>query len=467
MVRSSTRLWSAVALSLALPSAALAQADFSNFGQVGRGGLGVTFATDYQAIGVNPANLSRVGSPKIAFTVGEFGFGVGSQSLTKATIRRFLDASGRELTQAEKQSLSRDFTSDNALNLNADATTVAVSLNLPLFGTLALSNRQRVSSHVGLNKNAAEIMFLGREAPVFQNFDPATAPLVSEVLDGTKIQLAWYNEYNVAFGRQLVDLPKFRISGGVGYRYIQGVGVLDVQVTDGKASSYSALSPLFDVDYGKVATQPGFNLRERANGLQPVGKGYGFDFGVAIEAGKLLRVGIAVTDIGRMKWEGNLLTAQDQKIKQLSSDGVNSYDFFTEAARIFAAGTDSLFVYEADQQLQTSLPSKLRVGAGLRMSENLEAGVEVSTPLNQIAGSLPNTFVGAALDYKPWHWLRLSSGVNGGAGYGFGIPLGITLTTPIYEAGISTRDVTGFVSKDNPYVSGAAGFLRFRLGKVQ
>ncbi|MCR5888886.1 DUF5723 family protein [Hymenobacter sp. J193] len=458
--------WLAAAL-LGAPQLLQAQTDFSNFAQVGRGGLGVTFATDYQAIGVNPGNLARVGSPKIAFTVGEFGLGIGSQSLTRATIKRFIDASGRELTQAEKQGLARDFTSDQALNLNADATTVAVSVSLPVFGTVAFSNRQRLSSHVGLNKNAAEIMFLGQDAPIFQNFDPSTAPLVSEALDGTRIQLAWYNEFNFAFGRQLVDLPMFRLSGGVGYRYIQGVGVLDVQVTDGKSTAYSALSPLFDVDYGKVATQPGFNLRERASGLQPVGEGHGFDVGLAMEAGKLLRVGVSITDIGRMKWDGNLLTAQDQRIKQLQSDGVDSYDFFTEAARIFAAGTDSLFVYQPGQELKKDLPTKLRIGAGLRVSENLEAGVEVSTPLNQIAGSLPNTFVGAALDYKPWHWLRLSSGVNGGAGYGFGIPLGITLTTPIYEAGISTRDVTGLLSKSNPYVSGAAGFLRFRFGKTQ
>jgi hypothetical protein len=62
-------------------------------------------------------------------------------------------------------------------------------------------------------------------------------------------------------------------------------------------------------------------------------------------------------------------------------------------------------------------------------------------------------------------WVRLSSGLTAGAGYGFGLPLGITFTTKFYEAGVSTRDVAGLLSADSPYASVAAGFLRFKFGE--
>ena len=54
--------------------------------------------------------------------------------------------------------------------------------------------------------------------------------------------------------------------------------------------------------------------------------------------------------------------------------------------------------------------------------------------------------------------------MSNGAGYGTGVPLGITLVTPVWEAGISSRDVTGYFSEKSPYYSLGLGFLRFKIG---
>jgi len=51
---------SLLAAGLALPLAARAQNELSNFSATGRGGVINTFASDYQVIGINPANLGRV-----------------------------------------------------------------------------------------------------------------------------------------------------------------------------------------------------------------------------------------------------------------------------------------------------------------------------------------------------------------------------------------------------------------------
>ena len=457
----------AAVLTLAATVPLRAQNELSNFTATGRGGVSTTFATDYQAIGINPANLGRSGEAKVAFTVLEAGLGVSSQSLTRQQLRKFIYDTNERLTTADKLNLAKAFTSDNAANFNADVTTLALAVQVPTIGGIAISNRMRASGHVGLNKNAAEIIFLGKDAPIYANTSPTNVPLVSEALDGTEMQFALLNEFNIAWGRRLVDLPQFRLSGGVGYRYIQGIGIVDVRVKPGNLQAYSSLSPLFEVNYGNLVNNPSFNLKTRTNGLQPVGNGNGFDLGVAAEVGKALRLGLAVTDIGNMTWEGNLLTANDQKLKRLNSAGIGSYNFIKEAAEIFASGTDSLFQYRTGQERKASLPTKLRAGAGFRISEFFETGLDVTLPLNQVAGNLVSPFIGVGVDYKPISWLRLSSGITGGAGYGASLPLGFTLATSVYEAGISTRDVIGLLTSENPYISVATGFLRFKIGKVQ
>ncbi|PJJ47872.1 hypothetical protein CLV45_4562 [Hymenobacter chitinivorans DSM 11115] len=444
-----------------------AQSELNSFSIVGRGGVANTFASDYQAIGINPANMARMNNAVVAFSIGEGGVGVSSASLTRSQVWKFLRNTDQTLTRADKLELARAFTSDNTLNFNADVTTVAVSASFPVLGSFAFSNRQRLSGHMALNQNAAEILFLGQEAPIYANYNPTTSPLITESLAGTQFQGTWYNEFNFAFARRLITLPLFRLSGGVGYRYIQGVGIVDVRIEPGKIEAYSAMSPLFDIDYGKVVNSTSFNLEKRANGLQPVGKGNGFDLGLAMEAGKMLRASLSLTDLGHMTWEGNLLTASDQKLKKLRSNGVDNYDFLSEATKIFASGTDSVFVYQPSQEHTASLPTKLRAGAGLRVTNRLEVGLDVTVPLNEVAGNITSPFVGAGIDFKPNKFIRLSSGVAGGAGYGFALPLGVAFTTNLYEFGVSTRDLPGLLADKNPYASVAAGFVRFRFGEIK
>ena len=61
--------------------------------------------------------------------------------------------------------------------------------------------------------------------------------------------------------------------------------------------------------------------------------------------------------------------------------------------------------------------------------------------------------------------MRLSGGLSGGAGYKTNLPLGLTFATPVWEAGVSTRNVVGYFTENNPYYSAAFGFLRFKIGK--
>ncbi len=399
---------------LGLPVALRAQNELSNFTATGRGGVVNTFALDYQALGINPANLGRAGESRVAFTVGEFGLGAASQSLSKSLLRKIINNKEEPLTPAAKVELLGAFATDNALNLNADLTTLAFSVRLPGgLGGVAVNNRQRLVSHLALNQNAADIIINGREAAIArQYYDPATGqylggntppPLLSEVLDGTAIQLAWTSEFNVAYGKQLLDLPGFNLSVGVGYRYIQGLGIADVRVEGGEFTGYSALAPVFDVDYGEAIGSGNFNHRDGSN-LQTVGRGHGYDLGLAAEVGRFVRLGVSVTDLGRMRWDGNLLTANDQPLRRITSEGMSDYDLYDQLRDLFANEEGNLFEYQPGLARRVDLPTKLRLGTGVCISDVLEVGLDVTTPLNKVAGNLPSTFVGAGLDFKPVPW---------------------------------------------------------------
>ena len=461
---------------LTLPAAVRAQNELSNFTATGRGGVINTFAKDYQSIGINPANLGRPGEAVVAFTIGEVGAGLASRTLSKTLFKHILFDGNQAVGPAEKAALVKGFEGDNALNFNFDATTFALAVSLPNgLGGLAFSNRQRVGAHLALNHNAADVIVNGRNAASMQQYyptDPATgyptgtgqpAPFISTFLDGTSIQLAWTSEYNVSYGVRVLNQVGFKLSAGVGYRYIQGIGISDIQVNNGNLSAYTALSPVFGVNYGNLANNPQFNA-ETGSGLHPVGHGNGYDFGLSAEVGKIVRLGASVTDMGSMTWTGNVVTASDQKLQPTSSTGIQSYNVIKEIANQFDINQSNLFTYQAAQERTAALPAKLRLGAGVRLSSLFEAGVDFTAPLNKVAGNMPSPFIGLGIDFKPLTWVRLSSGVSGGSGYGTSLPLGLTLVTPVWEAGVSSRDVMGYFSEKNPYHSVALGFLRFKIG---
>ena len=461
-----------LAAALAVPATALAQNDLSNFSATGRGGVINTFAESYQVIGVNPANLGRAGGPAVGFTIGEFGVGFASRTLSKDLFNHLINDRDQSLTPAQRTELLKSLSGPDVLNLNIDATTFGLSISLPGgLGGLAFSNRLRTAFHLGLNPNAADIIVNGKNAAVVRQYYPAAnngenpnAPLVSTVLDGTSIQLAATSEYSFSYGVNVLDKEGFKASVGVGYRYIQGLGIADIRADGGSLYAFTALSPVFDVNYGALASNPNFNAVKGSGVFNSVGKGNGFDLGLAVEVGKSLRLGASVTDLGNMTWTGNVVTANDQRLQEVQSQGATTYDIFSNIADQFDISNQSLFKYEAAKERKASLPTKFRFGAGLRLHKFFEVGLDVTTPLNKVAGNLTAPFVGLGLDVKPFRWLRLSSGVSAGAGYGTNLPLGLAFVTPVWEMGFSTRDALGYTNNKSPYYSVAMGFLRFKIG---
>ncbi|MDX5421357.1 MAG: DUF5723 family protein [Hymenobacteraceae bacterium] len=452
---------------LAGQATVLAQTEHSSFSVVGRGGVMNTFVHDYQAIGVNPGNLGRSTSI-VSFTVLEGGVGASSQAFTRKTLRNFNESNADgELTLAERMELAKAFTSDNVLNAGGDFNVFAISVSLPKIGGFAASNRQRMLSHAGFNKNFSELLFLGNEAEIYKQIDPNETVYVSDLFEGTEIKASWVNEWNFAYGREIIDLPLVNIYGGVGYKYLQGLALYEFSVQDRKLKSYSAASPVLDIDYEKYLDDPQFSHQAADGLLNPVGRGHGFDVGFSAEIVKIVKVGVSVTDIGKMTWTENLLEGEDRGFK-LSNypESADEYDY-EKAYDIAETIIDSAIVFSPVSELRTDLPTRLRAGVGVKIGNKVEVGVDYVKALNSAPGNITQDFVGLGIDVMPTPFFRLSSGVSTGAGDKVNLPFGFAIVTPVYEFGISTRDVTAPFTKNNPGTSLAFGFLRFKIGKPQ
>ena len=84
-----------IVLFFALPT--FAQLDLSAFTATGRGGVATTFSTDYQTIGINPANLGFVKSfrdPLVTLGFNEASFTVRAEPLTRSELFKAIFKSG-------------------------------------------------------------------------------------------------------------------------------------------------------------------------------------------------------------------------------------------------------------------------------------------------------------------------------------------------------------------------------------
>lgn len=461
-------LLAATALLMA-PFAVLAQTESSSFSVVSRGGVQNTFVHDYQAIGVNPGNLGRSTS-FISFTIAEFGGYGSSQAFTRATLKNAIKlASDQSISMEERLQLAKAFNSGNVLNAGADINTVALSVNLPKIGGFAVSNRQRMLGHVAFNKNFSELLFLGEEAPFLKDIQPDETLYVSELFDGSQVKMSWVNEWNLAYGREIIDLPLINIYGGVGYKYLQGLGMYEFSAKAGNLKAYNALSPVLDADYDKYLADPKFNYNSADGLLNPVGRGHGVDLGLSAEIVKIVKVSASVTDIGNIRWTKNLLEGKDNgfTMEDLGRTGAENSDFWSDAGKMAQAIVDSALVFSPVSEMKVSLPTRFRFGAGVKIGQRLEVGVDYVAPLNKAPGNITSDFVGLGVDFSPVPVFRLSSGVSTGAGDKVNVPFGFAIVSPVYEFGIGMRDVTAPFTKNNPGASFAMGFLRFKIGKPQ
>lgn len=471
-----------------------AQIDNGAFTTTGRGAA-TTFVTDYQAIGINPANLGWEWKTdhKVAFGIAEISGSLYTNAIGKSDLMDGINKDdSNPFTYAEKREVANAFVGKD-YSINGDGTWFGIAVQFGSAGSFGFAVQDRMQWYSTFNETTSDLIFNGRTANYFSHLvldtfdgdtilntgdlDQATADRVvrgltgdpeelSKILDGSRMSMQYFREYNLSYGRMITMRPEWQLYGGVGIKYLQGFGVMDIQGGN-KLEAYSALSPDFNIDYGEVALENPSTVNEKSGNswnMKSVGSGFGFDVGANIIIKEKFKIGLAVNDIGSITWDGNIYTASDTLLWAMDSEGFNSLNFFEEADNV--QSDEGMFDWEGVKEKKVQLPTNLRGGFGYIINEKAEVGLDIVVPMNDAPGNYEKMAWAVGGDYLAAEFLRLSIGVSGGGNYGTNVPFGLTFLAPsgTWEGGVAVRDLTTLFSDTNPNLSIAFGFLRFRVG---
>ncbi len=209
-----------------------AQLEQSSFGATGRGGTATSFVTDYQALGINPANLGF--QTKYAFSLGiaELGYGIYSEALVKDDVRAILFNNEDSITAAQSEVLAQSFLNEG-LQFNVDAMAVGFSLRVPKLGTFGFSVTGHAAYNTKFDGEAANIIFQGYDyAGYFDTviitpteiYGVAYEPLsLSELFGDSEFKFDVNTSFNFGYGLKLFGSEEtISAYAGIGFKYILG-----------------------------------------------------------------------------------------------------------------------------------------------------------------------------------------------------------------------------------------------------
>ncbi|MCC5943753.1 MAG: hypothetical protein JJT94_02375 [Bernardetiaceae bacterium] len=483
--------------------------ELNSFTATARGGAATTFATDYHAIGVNPANLGvRKTFRDPIFTVGvlETNLNIFSAELTRQEIfTNLLRPNQVQFDLPTKREAAERFT-NSPLAINLNATLFGAYLYADKIGGFAFSVRDQINFFTRLNRQASELAFLGHNASYFDQLflntgeiinntpglsdevretviagfkNPGTEQSYAELLDGSRLSLNWTREFNLAYGNKIIDTYDLALHLGGGIKYINGIALIDLEARDGALRrSNISMSSSFGLDFGEDSasvTNPTFQGFENQGAFwqltapKPVGQGLGFDLGFNLMIRQKLFIGASVVNIGKMRWAGNVYNLSNGILAEIQGAGYDNFNLARNSAETLQfAGSQSPFQWEGSSEIAIQLPTMARFGVSYDFFRTLHFGIDVIVPLNDAPGNLDANLYIAGLDLMLTPTIRLSSGLNlgGNQAQNFNIPLGIAYIAPkkFYEMGIATQDIKSYTANFNTgsNVSLAFGFLRFR-----
>lgn len=462
------------------------QSETSDFARIGHAGFLLTTASDYQCVGVNPANLGFVPDAQIfqlatpmqggserkrkdwAFSIVEGGFSAHSDALARGGLLDVIvQQGGIKFTPEQKTAAAQAF-SGNGVRLNVDVFNVAASYQTQGFGGMALTIRERATGTFLFNDQASKLIFEGRKSAYFDslvvnwNGDTvgySTNPQnFSTLFDGSVMSMLWFREYAASYGLKIIDVKPVKIYAGATVKFLESYAYLDARVENASFVGKSSLSPFFGINYGKATTPsviPG-------SSLSPVGTGWGLDLGVTVEIDQW-SLSVSVVDMGKFTFDGNVFNARDTILNGLSSSGFDSYNIFNEAQKI--TGDGEFFSWEGLQSTSTELPTRFKAGISYFYNFRWRFGIDVVGSVNKAAGSIGEPIISGGADFRAAPWCTISMGLGGGGNMGVFVPVSVLFSVfdGFWEMGFTSRDLLTYLVAKQPVVSLAVGFMRFRL----
>lgn len=450
------------------PNFLSAQVDMGLPPSTGMGGVANGVLKDWECIGINPANLGWKNNYRFSISTMIFGISAQSGAMDYAQLKNAILHPDDTFSTADKSMYAGVFSNAEGLNLNVNLNYLALSFRVPKVGGFALNLRDRTFGHIKLNKNAAEILFMGMQAPIFQD-TMAFLQNISTIFNGSKIGFMHYRELNLAYGTKLFglggtpDSNNVTFYGGVGVKYLWGMGNYEMIAENNVLTGHSAFASSYGIKYGNIKN---FTPEATSGLFAGVGNGTAFDLGVGVGI-KKIKITLSAVDMGKITWGKNVLIASDTLLpdtSQFNFSGIKSWNLAEQASNMF--NDSGLIEFKPGPSYETKLLSKFRIGMGWQLSPRMVVGADMVIPMSDNPANLQGAFFAVGTEMSLASNFKVSVGFAGNSVYKFAIPFGVTLGRffKVCELRLATNDILTYISPgENPNISLSFSLLRFNL----
>jgi hypothetical protein len=473
---------------------AFGQYESSSFTLTGLGAA-TPFARDYQALSINPANLDLKTGYEQKKTMGFFDFtsSIYTELLNKQQMVDGLTGKAKKKALTYEEQLAKvDELTMKPTAIDADLLTFGASIRTEKLGSFAFALRERFDFYSRIDRSLTELLWMGNQSSYFDslvvltssgsdstiarpdNIDPSQFNILSafissaqalsgrQIIGNSAIGFTWMREFNFGYGKRLIKTKDFEFHGGISAKYLMGQGI--VELDGSQRTAFSSLSPFLSADYNlsEQAISNPSALSPDAPKFKPVGQGFGLDVGGTFIVKEHFIINAAINDIGEMRWDGNVYELGEGNVTEFDAAGIETLDPAEVLNPFDILG--SLLIWKGEESRTTRLNTTTRFGVGFEQLQKLRIGFDVIAPMNDNKANLQEAAINAGIEFTPWPWLHLQTGFSDGGNYGRRMPAGIYFTARegAYEMGIATRDLLTLLEDENPTISMALGFLRFR-----
>ncbi|WP_317043087.1 DUF5723 family protein [Chitinophaga jiangningensis] len=341
--------------------------------------------------------------------------------------------------------------------------------------TFAFTSRARVMANIAdLNGKLAD--------KVSSDFsDDPELPYTITSNDKMRVSMNGWVEYNLSTAREIIHLGPHYVKGGVTIKYMTGVGNGSLQIDNLHGTlieDEGAQDVALTNATGKIGTNfagISFTDFEAGDLTRFVGHGVGFELGAVYEyrpgdsKDYKLRVGVSLSDIGRIKYERdvqrsgtfNINIPANQNFYLSSLDGVSIDDYKTALNKY-----PQYFTPDGNNESTTysvSLPGRLQLDADYHIKQHFFVNANGQFSLATLKKKAFNSQYFGGLTVTPRYDGRI---------FGFFLPLSYNTLTK-FNAGASFRVGPLFLGSGSVLTALAGGahqadfFIGVRFGGLQ
>ncbi|MDP2209938.1 MAG: DUF5723 family protein [Bacteroidota bacterium] len=425
--------------------------DLTNLQGIGMARTYTAIARGINSVGINPANLGYPDKGTVTFNLLNFGTKVGSDLIDLDLYEKYFtgDKNGDPvfLKDADKRKILEVYPSGLAqTGFNFEFKLLSFSYQHSTVGGFVVSVIERTGVNFLMPKDYVQFLLYGN--PLGSRYD----------FSKTYFNSMWYREYSLSYGRRI---PRFifmkSMTAGFSIKMIHGFGFAELSRNNTHFTTDANAKIAGRVDY--QAKFAGLDLLREESDVEyspfpkPAGSGYGIDLGISGFVNNELSIGIALTDVGAIMWKQNTYensgnAAFDFDDPRTAQEQLNNLDTLLN-------GTNKPI-----KNFSSGLPTVLRIGAAYQFDKapfinkfpgELLLALDYNQGFNNLAGNTTKPRFSLGVEYKPWKWLPLRTGVSLGGvdgfnmGFGFGILfsfMDIEFATENFDAAISPRSIS-------------------------